>query len=1065
MKRKTKLEFLLIAVLFVLSGIAGLIYQVVWFKHLSYFLGNTTYSQSIVLATFMGGLAIGAWWLGKKADGSNNALKLFAWLEIGIAVYCFLYMPIFEGVKSVFISLVKSQGWASDSEIVLSLKFVVSALTMLVPTILMGGTLPVLVRYLSDRISEVGKNVSILYFINSLGAVIGTVLAGFYLLQTIGLKATVYTGASLDLIVGLVFLVVIYTSKKQQKIKEHPVKKNKLSEKVESLLTPIQYKIVLLVATVSGFCAMAYEVIWLRLLIPVLSSTTYSFTIILTVFITGITLGSLIMYFVLPKIKKHYLFLGLCQFGIVISILLTLPFYEKIPYLIWSEFGATSRTDADYISYLMLQFYYVFLVMILPTVFMGMSLPIASRIVVKQVKESGRKVGGIFALNTLGTVIGALVTGLVLIPLVGIKNSIEIVLLLNLFLVVLIIFSNKISNYKLLFGLLAILILSSFNYFKNVSQDRWAYTIMMSEVSRKINIEKPPKSFDQFYKNEVKAHDSILYYKEGIGGTIVVGKKDEVTYLYTNGKGDANSVGDLKTQVFLGHTPMILHPNPDSVLVIGFGAGTTIGSVLTHPSVKYAEVAEISPEVIEASRYFEHVNQKPLDDNRLRVIRDDGISALRLSPYKYDVIISQPSNPWSAGVGNLFTKEFFNDCKQKLKPGGYMAQWFSLYEMDDKGLELILRTAKETFDNISLWQIGRNDVLFLCSETPFEFELPYIKSNYKSVETVLNEVGLKNFPTFLSLEKSSNNEAIEAFIKSSNKGLNTEDLPLLESHAPKAYFNDARPDRFKELDERLTYESSNLLLNMYVTDNILSEKELFHLGSFHTLYFYEELGFLFAEKNPYVYLSWAISEREKKNYSKAIDYLKKAINVNKNEVVFYEEFINTCFLANNFDKALDITEKAIKQFPEKGIFYKFKGTVYSMQNELELAEKFLLRSLELDPNSSDSYNELGQVYGKSKKYKLAIDYFDKSIEIDAEKSKVYYNRGLSKSFLEDYQSALIDFNHAILLDSQYASAYTARGRSRYNTGDKTGGCADFQKARTLGNEEAKKLHNEYCREQ
>ena len=1063
MKATKNIKFTLIALLFILSGVAGLVYQVVWFKHLSYFLGNTTYSQSIVLATFMGGLAIGAWWWGKKADGSKNALKLFAWLEVGIAVYCFLYMPIFEGVKSLFISLVKSQGWASDSGIVLSLKFIVSALTMLIPTILMGGTLPVLVRYLSDRISEVGKNVSILYFINSLGAVIGTVLAGFYLLQTIGLRATVYTGATLDLFVGVVFLVIIYASKQQKGTTEKVPQEKSPREKIDFSLTPKQYKIVLWVAAISGFCAMAYEVIWLRLLIPILSSTTYSFTIILTVFITGITLGSLLVYFILPKLKRPYLFLGMCQFGIVISILLTLPFYEKIPYLIWSAFGEGSRSEGAYTSYLMLQLYYVFLVMILPTIFMGMSLPIASRIAVTQVKESGRKVGGVFALNTIGTVFGSLVTGLILIPFVGIKSSIEIVLLLNLALVVLILLSNKKSNYKLILGLLAVFVLASFNYFKNIDQERWAYTIMMSEVSRKINLKKPPKSFDQFYRDEVKAHDSILYYKEGIGGTIVVGKKDEVTYLYTNGKGDANSVGDLRTQVFLGHTPMILHPQPDTVMVIGFGAGTTIGSVLNHPHVKYAEVAEISPEVIEASVHFENINQKPLEDERLKVIRDDGISALRLSPHRYDVIISQPSNPWSAGVGNLFTKEFFRDCKQKLRPGGYMAQWFSLYEMDDKGLELILRTAKETFDYISLWQIGRNDVLFLCSEKPFDFDLLSIESNYKSVQKVLDNIGLKSFATFLSLEKSSNNERIESFVKSSENALNTENLPLLEFHAPKAYFTDAKPDRFNKLDERYDSENIDLLLNKFSSKHKLTDQDYFHLGSFHTLYFNEKLGFMFADKNPMVYMSWAISEREKGKYKNAIDCIKKAIKVSDTSTVFYEELINTYLMDNKPEKASNIAEKAVKKFPDNYLFYKLTGVSLSILNELEKAQSFLEKAIELNSKDASIYNELGLVYGKNGQYKLSITFFDKSIELDDTKSKVYYNRGFSKNYLEEYSSAIQDFNHAIALDKNYDLAYLARGRARFNSGDKKGGCADFEKASQYGNNEASGFFKDFCK--
>ena len=198
MKQKS-FQYILVSSLFILSGVAALIYQVVWFKNLSYFLGNTTYSQAAVLATFLGGLSIGAWWWGKRADSTKNPLKLFALLEIAIAVYCFFYVQIFDFTKEVFVDVIINQGLSSESTTVFFMKLIVSSITMLIPTILMGGTLPVLVRFISNRIEEFGKNLTLLYFLNSLGAVIGSVLAGFYFLETFGLKSTIYIAAFVDL--------------------------------------------------------------------------------------------------------------------------------------------------------------------------------------------------------------------------------------------------------------------------------------------------------------------------------------------------------------------------------------------------------------------------------------------------------------------------------------------------------------------------------------------------------------------------------------------------------------------------------------------------------------------------------------------------------------------------------------------------------------------------------------------------------------------------------------------------------------------------------------------------
>jgi spermidine synthase len=252
---------------------------------------------------------------------------------------------------------------------------------------------------------------------------------------------------------------------------------------------------------------------------------------------------------------------------------------------------------------------------------------------------------------------------------------------------------------------------------------------MTSDVSRKIaQKKKVPTSYENFI-SEMKDKKEILFYKEGAGGTIVVGRKDNETFLVTNGKGDSNTGGDLQTQISLGQIPMILHPSPDTVFVIGFGAGTTIGNVLTHKNLNYAEVAEISPEVVLGSLHFKHVNERPLEDKRLRVIKDDGLSALRLSPYKYDVIISQPSNPWSSGVGNLFTKEFFRDCKAKLKPKGLLAQWFNVYEMNDQNLRMVINTILDQFKYVSIWHVGKHDILVLCSNEKYNVDLDEIEKN------------------------------------------------------------------------------------------------------------------------------------------------------------------------------------------------------------------------------------------------------------------------------------------------------------------------------------------------
>jgi predicted membrane-bound spermidine synthase/tetratricopeptide (TPR) repeat protein len=1054
-------SFVLISSLFILSGIAALIYQVTWFKHLSYFIGSTTYAQSVVLATYMGGLAIGAWWWGKKADNSKNALKIFAWLEIGIAVYCFLYMPIFKFAENLFTQVVISNKLNSDSASVLALKILVSASTILLPTILMGGTLPVLVKYLSHRVSEIGKNVAILYFINSLGAVIGTILCGFYLIEHFGLQVSTYTGAVIEVIVGLLSLLIIRRSTAQ--ISESKIKEELTSTTDDGrfFVSRQQLTIVLSIAGLSGMCSMMYEVTWVRLLIPILSSSTYSFTLMLAAFISGITLGSYLIYYFLPKIKRPFLMIGLFQLGIVLSIFLTMPFYEKLPYNIWESVGGAFGSGNNYGQYLFTQFYSVFFLMVIPTVFMGMTLPLASRLAVKDVEKSGESIGKVFSINTIGTVLGSLIAGLIFIPFFGIKNTLQIALGINLTLGFLVLSQKEVASGKIKIGIASILLLTGIYYFKNVSSEAWAYNIMLSEVPRKLNRVDPPADYAEF-TTKARNHEKILYYNEGLGGTIVVAKNKEEVYLFTNGKGDANSIHDRKTQVSLGQTPVILHPSPDSVFVIGFGAGTTIGNVLTHPKVKYAEVAEISSEVIEGSVHFNDINEKPLSRKNLKVIKDDGVSALRLSDKKFDVIISQPSNPWSAGVGNLFTDEFFSDCKKKLRPGGYVAQWFSLYEMDDKCLKLILRTAFNQFDHVSLWHIGPEDILMICSQVGFNFDLNRIEKSYALVSDQLNKININNFPTFLSQQIMSSSGGLKEY--AGTGPLNTEDLPLLEHWAPKAYFNNAVPSSFVKLDERKNFAQSTLLLKKYMAENKLSNSDILQIGLFQSLGGCKELAYYMADLNPEIYVAWAQKAQQTGNNDQAMEFLQLAMKrSSKMEPLIHKEKAIVLGNKGDFKGALNEISVAIQKDPNSAILHYQKGTFHLSTNELDAAAKSLTKAIELDPVLIDAYNNLATVRGKQGNFSEAMKLLDKAILLSNKNPRVYFNRAYAKGMTNDFSGAVDDFSSAISIDPTYSQAYLLRGRAYISLGNMIKACEDFNKAKTLGNVNAQQSIDQFCR--
>jgi spermidine synthase len=1050
---------LIVILFFVFSGIASLIYQVAWFKQLSYFLGNSTYSQSVVLATFMGGLAIGAWFWGKKVDSTKNPLRIFAYLEIGIAVYCFFYKEIFGLVEGLFYMASQSLSLESNDTLTFVFKMSASSLSILFPTILMGGTLPTLVKFTSSKIEDVGKNVTLLYFLNSLGAVLGTMLAGFYLIEKYGLINSTSIGASLELMIGLSCLFISYKVVSP----ENSIKSNEVNLAASKGIskTPVSYKLLITIAFISGFSSMLYEVVWLRLLVPILSSTTYSYTVILTSFITGITIGSIIVYRVLRKIKNHIRLIAFSQIGIVSSILLTLPFYERIPFYMWTIFSNEASGESEYFYYLLYQFLFSALIILIPTILIGLTLPIVNVLAVNKVEETGRKVGSIFGINTVGTVLGSLITGLVLIPFIGISKSLFLGLFINFLLGVYLILKLDVNKKRELFYAISPVLVCLAIFVFNGGTSNWSDAIMTSEVPRKINRTKAVETFEEFLTYD-KQEEKVLFYREGITGTIVVAQSRDEVYLYTNGKGDANSVGDLPTQVSLAQVPMILHPNPESVFVIGFGAGTTIGNVLTHKSVKRASVAEISPEVIDASKYFEHVNQKPLEDKRLTVIKDDGVSALRISKQKFDIIISQPSNPWSAGVGNLFTTEFFRDCKSKLHPGGIVAQWFSLYEMDDDNLKLILRTVLQEFKNVELWQIGTNDIMMLCSEEKLNVDLDKMKLRFQEKKKIFDAIDVKSFPVFLSQQFCKDIDLIKTYAGTGET--NTEDLPLLEYRAPKAYFYNLKPKQINKIDQRTELDQHpELLLNQYVSHQKLSSEEIRNVASFQYYYANQELAEYFAAKSPEVILSWARFENRDNNVTTAIrllDWGKKRDSKNHHYSA-YKAFILDS-IGNTANAVIELDDFLSKNPNNQELYYE-RGTLLMKLGNNENAKNDFLKSIEVNPKKIQAYNNLATILAQEGNHLRAIEILDKGLSLDPTDSKLLFNRGITYGFLQQYDKCLNDLSKVLQKEPNNVQALYLRGKSYLQLKQIQNACNDWQVASKLGMTKATEALNHYCR--
>lgn len=806
---------LIVSLLFFLSGLAGLIYEVVWAKHLSLFLGNTAQAHTIVLATFMGGLALGYFVFGNVADRTKSVLGLYGWMEISIGLLAAWFPSALDFLGSFYIALLSRFGLGSP--LALFAKFLLTVLLLLLPTTLMGGTLPVLSRLAVRSLGETESRVGWLYFVNSLGAVFGSILAGFVLIPWLGLNLCIIAAAIVNFLVGTGALVLRPLEKRERGAPTPLLVR-------EPSYTPWQIRIAVLGIALSGAAALIYEIAWIRLLSLVLGSSTYSFSLMLSAFISGIALGSLAVTSRWCGRFEPYSLFALSELAVAVSIILTLPFYERLPFYFALIGNLLVRTPQTFWLHELIKFLACFLLMLLPTFFLGMTLPLASQIAARSLRRVGKDVGNVFAANTLGTIVGASAAGLILLPSLGLKRLIELGASANLLVGAFVLWSGPYLERKTK-ALISGVGLSLFAFYLYLYPS-WDKNILSSGIFR----ERRPiaTSYAEFKR---KQHEEIVYYKDGANMTVAVTRdREKHLRLKVNGKTDASSRGDLPTQILLGELPLLLKPDAQSVLVIGLGSGITAGSVLRHP-VERLDLVEISPEVVEGSRFFSEHNYGALRDPRLRLRLEDAKSFLKISPDRYDVVISEPSNPWIAGIASLYSVEFYEEVKKRLKPQGIIVQWIHTYEMTDETLRLVLRTLAASFEHVTLWSPMAADLIIVGSREPLpvDFQKSSSRLEEPKVREDLRRLGVDSLATIFSLQVTSDEQARKA----AGKGrVNADLFPILEYEAPRAFFLGYTSEFLKAHDERRT-SKTGLYFAEYLKKNPLGAKQLREITTYH----------------------------------------------------------------------------------------------------------------------------------------------------------------------------------------------------------------------------------------
>ena len=655
----------LLVVLFVGSGCAALIYEIVWFQMLQLVIGSSAISLGILLGTFMGGMCVGSVMLSRVISTRHHPLRVYALLELGIGIMGIVLLSVLPLIGKFYIGAATQGLWGH------LLRGMVCAFCLFPPTVLMGATLPAIARWTTST----PRGVSWLGFFyggNIVGAVCGCLFAGFYLLRLYDVVTATYVAVALNIAVALIGYGL--ARRAEYAASETPTR---------NLWIANAWRVYVAIA-MSGACALGAQVIWTRLLALMMGATVYAFSIILGVFLIGLGAGSSAGAYLSQGKFNPKIALGWCQLLLVGAIAwAAYALSQLLPY--WTPGGTVAvRFQLDLLR--------CFVAIFPATVLWGMSFPLALAAASTQDRDPGALAGNVYAANTAGAIVGALGFSVVVIALLGTQTAQRVLLVLSACAAALM-FGQRLWQAR--------------NRGQPVRSDRWV-AVVVGVALLIWYLPAPPPALIAYGRSLLDWGDEAryLYVGEGMNASIAVSELDTgVRNFHVSGKIVASSEPqDMRLQRMLGHLSALMHPEPRSVLVVGCGAGVTAGTYLLHPSVERIVICEIEPLIPPVAKaYFGPENYAVLQDPRVEVVLDDARHYLVTTDEKFDIITSDPIHPWVKGAGALYSKEYFALCKKRLNPGGVVTQWVPLYESRIDAVKSEIATFFQVFPHGTIW--------------------------------------------------------------------------------------------------------------------------------------------------------------------------------------------------------------------------------------------------------------------------------------------------------------------------------------------------------------------------
>jgi spermidine synthase len=946
----------LILLIFFLSGIAGLSYQVVWVKLFANIFGHTIYAVSTVTAVFMAGLALGSYYFGILADKYKSPLRLYAFLEMGIAIYAlllFLLFPLFNDIYTwIFYALNLSFSSFSFSRLIFSI------VLLIIPTSLIGGTFPVISKYYIQNIDTIKQGTGKLYSVNTLGAVTGVLLTGFVLIEWLGIGWTIYLAVIINLILAMLTYIISLKEKNEVTI----IDASENEDRNES-------NFILYIYGFAGFAALALEVLWTRELSIVFFSSTYSFTTVLTVFLIGLALGSFWLSYKKIKPEKSLFYFSNLLIVLALFTLISIPLMRILPQKLFIESLAIKKMDWN--NELILNFAISFAIIIIPTFIMGALFPLVCSIYTKSKSKLSTHLGKIYAFNTIGSVFGSILTGFVLIPLFGVLDSINLIFVLYMILVFIVIIRFNVFKNRVVI----ILVIASLSFF-----------LYYSVIYKSGNFRPLPPDM------------KVLYAKEDISAEVkVLQNKFGQNSLYINEK----QQGGLKvkqTERWAGEIPLLFHPAPDSVMLIGLGTGVTLNALI-EGGAEHVTCAELIGSIKETSKYFKDINNDIISNkNQLEIVEADGINYLNLTRNKYDIILADIIHPDDVGASGLYSIEFYNNTKKKLKQGGFLAQWVVLDQIHISELEIILASFLKVFPNMNVF-LGQETnqyqkLLLIGPENQFKIDIAKMQIRLKNASFVNELNGKDNIFSFLSGFVSCGNLLKDKInLEKTNSLIN----PRLEYMTPRHRWN------YGKGMQDLEYLSRNrsIISDCFKIDSIYLEdiKKYFsartnilngRLAEFiekdqMAEKYYLKAGLVDVDtlitSNHFSRLAWKNAKNSQMD--QAVLNYKRAISVNRKNGVASMGLADLFTKMNKKDEAIDFYKYTVSIDTLNYRAYRRLGDLFTEKKQFDNAFYSYHMSHRLNDTQPVLHYILGQIYLNHKKNRdEATKYFRKSLELD-----------------------------------------------------------------------------------